>query len=62
MVKEHGDNFTSTHTHRVPEGICHTSAERYLINLIQYNHTYLTVNGYNSNEPTNLNIRHAAQI
>lgn len=55
MVKENGDNFTSTHTHRVPEGICHTSGERYLIHLIRYKHTYLTFNGYDGNTPTNLN-------
>jgi len=42
---QHGDNFSPTHTHSVPVGICHTSGERYLINLIRYNHTYLTLNG-----------------
>jgi hypothetical protein len=41
MVMEHGGNFTSTHTHSVPTGICHTSGERYLINLIRYNHTHI---------------------
>jgi len=50
MVMEHGDNFTTTHSHSVPAGICHTSGERYLIKLIRYNHTHLT-KGYNVNEP-----------
>jgi hypothetical protein len=55
---EHGDNFTSTHTHSVLAGICHTSGERYLINSIRYNRTYLTLNGYNANNPPNLDIWH----